>query len=125
MPGRLAYHRADVIAPLFIGGLGTSEMLVLLILGLLLFGSKLPDVGRQLGRSLMEFKKGMKGFTDDLDATERETEKLIAEAEDRERRRLAARKADADRAAAASTTGGSPAPTDAATTAGPSDPPAA
>jgi sec-independent protein translocase protein TatA len=88
-----------VTAPalLFIGGLSPSEMIIVLLLGLLLFGSKLPDVGRQLGRSLMEFKKGLKGFTDDMQATERETERLIAESEERERRRLAARKADAER----------------------------
>jgi sec-independent protein translocase protein TatA len=88
---------------LFIGGLSTPEMMVVLLLGLLLFGSKLPDVGRQIGRSLMEFKKGMKGFTDDLHATERETERLIAESEEEERIRIATRKADEDRAAAAAT----------------------
>ena len=85
----------DVVTPslLFIGGLSTWEMLVVVMVGLLLFGSKLPDVGRQLGRSLMEFKKGLKGFTEDMQATERETERLISEAEENERRRRAARDA--------------------------------
>ena len=83
------------VAPLFIGGLSTWEMLVVLAVGLLLFGSKLPEVGRQLGRSLMEFKKGMKGFTEDMQATERETERLIADAEENERRRREARAAAA------------------------------
>jgi sec-independent protein translocase protein TatA len=78
---------------LFIGGLSTWEMLVVVMVGLLLFGSKLPDVGRQLGRSLMEFKKGLKGFTEDMQATERETERLISEAEENERRRREARDA--------------------------------
>ena len=43
------------------------EILFLVGLGLLLFGRKLPDVGRYLGRSMIEFKKGMKGLEDDVD----------------------------------------------------------
>ena len=39
--------------------LGIGELLVILFVVLLLFGSKkLPDLGRALGRSLSEFKKG-------------------------------------------------------------------
>lgn len=38
-------------------GLGPMEWTVLLILGLLLFGRRLPDVGHYLGKGLMEFKK--------------------------------------------------------------------
>lgn len=91
---------------LFIGGLGAPEMIIVLMIGLLLFGSKLPEVGRQLGRSLMEFKKGVKGFTDDMHAAERDTERLIAEAEENERRRQATR--DAAAAAAAPLPGSEP-----------------
>lgn len=38
-------------------GLGPMEWTVLLVLGLLLFGRRLPDVGHYLGKGLMEFKK--------------------------------------------------------------------
>ena len=41
----------------FIPGLGGPEMLVLLVLGILLFGRKLPELGRSLGRSISEFKR--------------------------------------------------------------------
>jgi len=44
------------------------EILFLVGLGLLLFGRKLPDVGRYLGRSMIEFKKGMKGLEDDVES---------------------------------------------------------
>jgi sec-independent protein translocase protein TatA len=50
-------------------GLGPGELIVLLLLGVLLFGKKLPDVGRYLGKGIVEFKKGVKGIEDDLDVS--------------------------------------------------------
>lgn len=46
---------------------GHSEWLVLLVLGLLIFGRRLPEVGRSLGRSIVEFKRGIKGIEDDVE----------------------------------------------------------
>lgn len=51
------------------GGLGTAEILILLVLGVLLFGRKLPEVGRYLGKGIVEFKKGVKGIEDDVEGT--------------------------------------------------------
>jgi sec-independent protein translocase protein TatA len=55
------------MTPLFGGflGLGGQEMIILLILGVLLFGRKLPEVGRYLGKGIVEFKKGIKGLEDE------------------------------------------------------------
>src|SRR5262249_41432754 len=50
-------------------GLGGAEMLALLILGVLLFGKKLPEVGKSLGRSLVEVKKGLQGIEDEVAGT--------------------------------------------------------
>jgi sec-independent protein translocase protein TatA len=47
-------------------GLGFQEIAVILLLGVLLFGRKLPDIGRSIGKTVVEFKKGMKGVEDDL-----------------------------------------------------------
>ena len=46
---------------------GGTEMVILLVLGLLIFGRRLPEVGRNLGRSIVEFKRGVKNITDDID----------------------------------------------------------
>src|SRR3954471_4616274 len=53
----------------FLPGLGAQEMIILLIIGVLLFGRKLPEVGRYLGKGIVEFKKGIKGLEDEIDTT--------------------------------------------------------
>jgi sec-independent protein translocase protein TatA len=47
-------------------GLGGQEILLLVVLGVLLFGRKLPEVGRSLGKTMTEFKKGMRGIEDEV-----------------------------------------------------------
>ncbi len=48
-------------------GLGPQEIVLLCILGMLLFGRKLPEVGRSLGRSIVAFKQGLTGAEDDAE----------------------------------------------------------
>jgi sec-independent protein translocase protein TatA len=58
------------LTPLFgFFNLGAQEMIILLIIGVLLFGRKLPEVGRYLGKGIVEFKKGIKGLEDEFDTT--------------------------------------------------------
>jgi sec-independent protein translocase protein TatA len=47
-------------------GFGPSEVVVLLAIGLLLFGNRLPELARSLGRGMKEFQKGVTGLEDDL-----------------------------------------------------------
>jgi sec-independent protein translocase protein TatA len=49
-------------------GLGTTEMLIIGIVAVLLFGKRLPEVGRSLGKGIVEFKKGIRGIEDEVDS---------------------------------------------------------
>jgi sec-independent protein translocase protein TatA len=56
------------MSPLLIGGLGTTELLLILAVVVLLFGAtKLPDLARGSGRALRIFKAETKGLMDDDD----------------------------------------------------------
>lgn len=46
--------------------LGLLEMLLVMGVAVLLFGKRLPDVGRQLGRGIIEFKKGLGSMGDEF-----------------------------------------------------------
>jgi sec-independent protein translocase protein TatA len=48
--------------------LGAPEIIVLMVIGVLLFGRRLPEVGRYLGKGIVEFKKGIKGLEDEVDS---------------------------------------------------------
>ncbi len=43
------------------------EWLIILAIGLLLFGKRLPEVGKSLGKGIVEFKKGIKGIDDEIE----------------------------------------------------------
>lgn len=51
----------------FLGQLGWLEIIALSLLGVLIFGKRLPEVGKSLGKGIVEFKKGLSGIEDDLD----------------------------------------------------------
>jgi len=43
------------------------EMMIVMGLAVLLFGKRLPEVGRSLGKGIVEFKKGLNEVTSALD----------------------------------------------------------
>lgn len=45
-----------------IGPLGPFEVGIIGVVALLLFGKRLPEVARAMGRSIVEFKEGLKNF---------------------------------------------------------------
>jgi len=54
-----------------------AEWLVIAALGLLIFGKRLPEVGRSLGKGIVEFKKGLKGVEDEVEEASNQPDKKI------------------------------------------------
>jgi sec-independent protein translocase protein TatA len=50
-------------------GLSPVELIVIGSIAVLLFGSRLPNVARSMGKSVTEFKKGIRGIEEDMDVT--------------------------------------------------------
>ena len=42
------------------------ELLIIAVIMLLIFGRRLPEVGKSLGKGIVEFKKGLKGVEEEL-----------------------------------------------------------
>jgi sec-independent protein translocase protein TatA len=47
--------------------LGPMELMIVMGIAVLLFGKRLPEVGRSLGRGIVEFKKGLSDVGGELD----------------------------------------------------------
>ena len=54
-------------------GLGPAEMLIVGVIAVLLFGQRLPEVGRSIGKSLMEFKKGLNDIKSEMNVATMDT----------------------------------------------------
>ena len=55
-----------MMLPLAIGMPGPFEMILLAGLGLLIFGRRLPEVGRSIGQTVVQFKKGLNDATEEM-----------------------------------------------------------
>ena len=54
--------------------IGPMEIGMIALVGLLIFGNRLPEVGKSLGRGIVEFKKGVRGITDEIDESIEESD---------------------------------------------------
>ncbi len=50
------------------------DWMIILVIAFLLFGNRLPTAMRSLGRGVTEFKKGLEGSEDDVDAAAKKAE---------------------------------------------------
>ena len=57
-----------MITPLFIGGLGMQEMLLIALVVLLFFGGKkIPELMKGLGKGVRSFKEGMNNMEKEIE----------------------------------------------------------
>lgn len=55
------------LTPILFGGLGTTEVILIVLVILLLFGAKrIPDLMKSMGKGVKSFKQGMKEVEDEL-----------------------------------------------------------
>jgi twin arginine-targeting protein translocase, TatA/E family len=60
---------------LFLGNLGLSEILIIALIVLLLFGGrKIPELMKGLGKGVKSFKDGVKGVEDEVKPDEKSKE---------------------------------------------------
>ena len=59
---------------------GPVEMIVILVVAVLIFGRRLPEIARGLGKSLTEFKKGVKEAHDDVNDVVDDVKKEVDDA---------------------------------------------
>jgi sec-independent protein translocase protein TatA len=50
----------------FLQNMGMMEWIIIMVVLLLLFGRRLPEVGKSLGKGIVEFKKGINGVDDSV-----------------------------------------------------------
>jgi sec-independent protein translocase protein TatA len=61
---------------LFLGNLGGTEIIIIAIIILLLFGGKkIPELMQGLGKGVKSFKKGMKDIEDDIENCDKDDKK--------------------------------------------------
>lgn len=61
---------------LFLGNLGTGEIVIIAVIVLLLFGGKkIPELMKGIGKGVKNFKDGVKGLEDDIKIDDTEEKK--------------------------------------------------
>ena len=65
---------AGIFWPLAFFNLSPTELIIIAIVALLLFGHRLPQVARAAGQSIVEFKKGLRDVGEEVEKASKEDE---------------------------------------------------
>ncbi len=64
----------------FLGPIGLPELLVIAFIGLLIFGKRLPEVGKNMGQFIVKFKRGLTDTEQEIDRAVNEPAKIDRDA---------------------------------------------
>ena len=54
---------------------GPMELGIIVVIGVLLFGTRIPKIARSIGSSIIEFKRGLSGIKEGFDEIDQEVRK--------------------------------------------------
>jgi len=63
-----------MLTPALFGSIGYMEVIIVLFVLLLVFGTRLPSVARSLGKALTQFKKGVRDIEKEPEEEEKKEE---------------------------------------------------
>ncbi len=85
--------------PILLGTLGMSDSLILMVMALVVFGPRrLPQIGRQIGKLMYEFRKASNDFKFQMEEELRNAEEADRRKKEEERQRSLAALAAAEQA---------------------------
>ncbi len=89
----------SVHPPMLLGSLGMTDSLILMVMALVVFGPRrLPQIGRQIGKLMYEFRKASNDFKFQMEEELRNAEEADRRKKDEERQRLLSAKTASEQA---------------------------